>query len=187
MTLSLKISDAGLKFVEGWEGLFLQAYDDETERVVKPGERVYGTLTIGYGHTSAAGPPHVYAGMKIDNAMAIRILEADLLSVEAEVDHLVRVSLNQNQYDAVVDFQFNTDWLAHEHCSLLIALNAGNFNLADEDFMLYDRAQGKVLVGLDRRRAAEKKLFATPWVSPPLPSGLLTAKPQTLSGAVAAK
>lgn len=156
---SMKTSDAGRKFIEGFEGLKLQAYDDATDRIVRPGDRIWGTLTIGYGHTSAAGRPHVYVGQTISEAMADDILSADLASVEAEVAHLVRVPLTQNQLDALVSFQFNCRWLSHPHCSLLAALNAGNYRLADDDFCLYDRANGKVLKGLDRRRAAEKALF----------------------------
>ena len=155
----MKTSPAGLRLIEGFEGLFLQAYDDSDDRILKPGDRCYGTLTIGYGHTISAGPPKVYVGMEITSDEANAILAADLASVEIEVSHLVKVALNQNQFDALVSFQFNTNWLAHQHCSLLTALNAGNYHLADEDFMLYDRSQGKVLVGLTRRRAAEKALF----------------------------
>ncbi len=157
----MKTSDNGRKLIEGFEGLFLQAYDDANDRIVKPGQKVHGTLTIGYGHTDAAGPPKVYIGQTITNQQADQILSSDLQSVEIEVEHLVKVSVNQNQYDALVSFQYNTGWLAHPHCSLLVALNAGNYQLADEDFMLYDRAQGKVLAGLDRRRTAEKALFHT--------------------------
>lgn len=156
----MKISPAGRAFIKQWERLFLQAYDDATERIIKPGDRIHGTLTIGYGHTSAAGLPHVYAGMALkDEAEADDILSADLAPVESAVNRLVKVDLNQNQYDALGSFQFNCAWLTHPHCSLLDALNRGDFHLADEDFMLYDRANGRVLVGLDRRRAAEKALF----------------------------
>jgi GH24 family phage-related lysozyme (muramidase) len=158
----MKTSATGRKLIESFEGLFLQAYDDATERIVKPGENVHGTLSVGWGHTSAAGRPRVYIGMTISEAQADAILSADLASVEIEVAHLVKVPLNQNQFDSLVSFQYNTGWLAHPHCSLLSALNAGNYALADQDFMLYDRSKGKVLVGLDRRREAEKRLFGTP-------------------------
>ena len=155
----MKTSDVGRQFIEGFEGLFLQAYDDANDHIVLPGQQVIGTLTIGYGHTSAAGPPKVYIGQIIDEPTADAILAADLASVEIEVGHLVKVPLNQNQFDALVSFQFNTGWLGHPGCSLLRALNSGNYQLADEDFMLYDRASGKVLQGLVRRRAAEKAMF----------------------------
>lgn len=156
----MNISPRGLALTKHWEGLKLQAYDDATDRIVKPGDPIYGTLTNGYGHTSAAGPPDVYIGQVWTLAYAERVLLSDMAAVELQVEHSVKVPLNQNQFDALCDFQFNVGWLTHQHCSLLTALNAGNYELADQDFMLYDRAQGKVLVGLDRRRAAEKTLFA---------------------------
>ena len=158
----MKTSPAGRAFIEGFEGLFLQAYDDLNDHVVRPGEHVHGILTIGYGHTDTAGPPRVYVGQTIELGEADAILASDLAEVEIEVNHLVKVPLNQNQFDALVSFQFNTGWLAHPHCSLLTALNGGNYQLANEDFMLYDRARGKILAGLSRRRKREKELFHRP-------------------------
>lgn len=152
---------AGRKLIEASEGLFLNAYDDFNDHIVKPGEQIHGTLTIGYGHTSVAGPPRVYVGQVITPENADDILSADLHSVELEVAHLVKVPMTQNQFDALVSFQYNTGWLAHPHCSLLNALNNGNYNLAASDFMLYDRASGKILNGLVRRRNAERNLFNT--------------------------
>ncbi len=163
MNENLSFSDHARKtLTEPFEGLILGAYDDATDHIVKLGQFVHGTLTIGYGHTDAAGPPKVFIGQTITEAQADQILSDDLKAVEAEVKKYINVKLNQNQYDALIDFQFNTGWLGHQHCSLLNALNAGNYQLADEDFMLYDRAQGKVLAGLDRRRKAEKDLFHIP-------------------------
>jgi lysozyme len=158
----MKTGPKGLALIKSFEGLFLEAYDDEDDRILKPGDRCYGVLTIGYGHTSAAGPPRVYVGQVISPAVADDILASDLTSVEIEIDHLVKRLLDQNQFDALVSFQFNTGWLAHPQCSLLKALNAGNFALAKADFALYDRASGKVEYGLVRRRAEEAKLFNTP-------------------------
>jgi lysozyme len=159
MNDDIKTSDDGRKLIEEFEGCILQAYDDASDHIVKAGQYVHGTLTIGYGHTDAAGPPKVYIGQVITKEQADQFLSVDLQSVELEVKHLVKVALNQNQFDALVSFQFNTGWLGHPNCSLLKALNSGNYQLADEDFMLYDRAQGKVLAGLSRRRQAEKDLF----------------------------
>jgi lysozyme len=155
----MQTSPNGRAFIEAFEGLILKAYDDVNDRVVQPGEHVAGTLTIGYGHTSAAGPPKVVIGMAIDHAEADGILATDLVAVEMQVAHLVKPVLNQDQFDALVSFQFNTGWLGHPNCSLLKALNAGNFALAENDFALFDMAGGKVLAGLQRRRAAEKLMF----------------------------
>jgi lysozyme len=156
----MKTSDDGRRLIEAFEGLFLSAYDDADDRIMKPGQVVRGTLTIGYGHTSAAGPPKVYIGMTITHEEADSFLSSDLTSVELEIAHLVKVSLDQQQFDALVSFQYNTGWLAHRQCSLLAAVNAGNYDLADKDFGLYDEASGKVLAGLQRRRRAEALMFA---------------------------
>lgn len=160
----MKTGVPGRKLIESFEGLFLSAYDDANEHIVQPGQAVHGTLTIGYGHTSAAGAPRVYVGMTITNEMADAILASDLAAVELEVTHLCTptVPLNQNQFDALVSFQFNTGWLAHPNCSLRNVVNNGNYKAAAADFMLYDMACGKVLAGLVRRRKAEMDLFNTP-------------------------
>ena len=91
----MQTSANGRKLIEQFEGLFLQAYDDANDHIVKVGQAVHGTLTIGYGHTSVAGPPRVYVGQTITQVEADSILAADLASVELEVNHLVKVPLNQ--------------------------------------------------------------------------------------------
>jgi lysozyme len=146
----MKTSDSGRKMIEGFEGLSLHAYHDSR-----------GIPTIGFGHTSAAGSPYVIMGMVITNSQADAILEVDLSSVEKQVTDLITVPLTQFQFDALVSFQYNTGWLAHPQCSLRTSLNSGNYQLADQDFMLYDYAGGKPVPGLERRRMAEKTLFLT--------------------------
>lgn len=155
----MKTSPEGRKFIEGWEGLRLRAYDDTTEKVVPVGGRVVGTLTIGYGHTTSAGPPRVYAGMEISAEDADMILAADLGHVEADIARVVKVPLSQSQFDSLVSFHYNTGWLTHKHCSLLVMVNAGEFEAACSSFKLYDKAYGEPLFGLIRRREAEARLF----------------------------
>lgn len=157
----MRLSEAGLAFIKSWESLKLHAYDDATERAVAEGGEVLGTLTIGYGHTGEAGPPNVTPGMAITLEQAERFLFNDLVPIEIEIGHLVKPTLTQPQFDALVSFQFNTGWLEHPHCSLLTALNSGNFALADRDFMLYNRSNGRVMKGLTRRRRAEMQMFAS--------------------------
>ena len=152
----------GLALIKSFEGCILQAYDDYNDRIATHMQLVRGTLTIGWGHTSAAGPPPVAIGMTITQDQANQILAADLVPVEAEVAKYVTAPLNQNQFDALVSFPFNTGWLGHPGCSLTRALNAGNYTLAAADFSLYDMASGRVLTGLVRRRKAEADLFNTP-------------------------
>jgi GH24 family phage-related lysozyme (muramidase) len=145
-------SPEGRKFIEQWEGLFLHAYDDGG-----------GTLTIGYGHTTKAGPPRVYPGMTITQQQADAILSSDLRSVELEVEHLVRVALAQNQFDALVSFDFNTGGL--HVSSVLRAVNAQDWSAVPADLILWDhmRVHGVEVAdkGLFRRRKAEGQLFST--------------------------
>jgi len=153
----MKTSAVGRQLIEEFEGLILQAYDDANDRVVRPGEAVHGTLTIGYGHTDAAGPPRVYVGMSITKEEADAILASDLMAVEIAVNRLIKVSINQNQFDALVSFDFNTGGLVRS--STLRDLNAGKTVEAADALLLWDRAGGRELPGLLRRRRAERALF----------------------------
>jgi lysozyme len=144
----MKTSANGRKFIEGFEGLFLHTYNDGT-----------GVLTIGYGHTTAAGPPHVVPGMAITAPQADEILSADLASVEADVNRLVTVPINQNQFDALVSFHFNTGALAR--ANVLHAVNNKQFDAVPGDLNQWVRGGGHVMLGLVRRRKAEGVLFLT--------------------------
>lgn len=151
---TFKTSDNGRKFIELWEGLYLKTYDDGT-----------GTLTIGYGHTTAAGPPAVHPGMTITQEQADAILAADLASVEIEVNHYVTATIDQNQFDALVSFDFNTGGLARS--SALRDVNAKDFAAVPAALDLWDIGGGRVMAGLLKRRKAEGVLFMTGAVTGP--------------------
>ena len=141
-------SPNGRAFIEAWEGAALKAYDDGT-----------GVWTIGYGHTTAAGLPRVYEGMTITVAEADSILSADLASVEADVNHHVTATINQNEFDALISFDFNTGGL--DRSSLLRDINLGHMDRVKYDLSLWDMGGGKVMPGLAKRRSAEYILFTT--------------------------
>lgn len=149
-----KINKKGLEKLKLWEGLRLVAYCDES-----------GTLTIGYGHTSAAGYPEVTEGMEISEAEAERILLSDIAIFEKRVRELVQVSLTDNQFSALVSFDFNTGKL-HES-TLLKKLNDGDYNAVPVELMKWvkttDPKTGKKFTskGLVNRRAAEAGLWAS--------------------------
>ena len=155
----MKTSLNGRKLIESFEGLILQSYDDYNDHIVNIGDTVHGTLTIGYGHTSAAGSPSVFLGQVFTRNEADQVLGSDLEKVEREVNNLVKVTINQNQYDALVSFHFNTGALGHS--SVLTLLNNRDYSTAADHLLLYDHAGGRVLAGLQRRRQAERKLFLT--------------------------
>jgi lysozyme len=153
METSLKTSVQGRKFIEQWEGLVLVVSDDG-----------FGNPTGGYGHTNAAGPPPIHLGQHLTQAEADEWLANDLGRVENEINLLVKVPLNQNQFDALVSWEFNLGALRAS--SVLQFLNQGNYKEAANRMLLYNHANGKVVKGLTLRRQAEVKMFLTTTVVP---------------------
>ncbi len=147
----MKTSAAGRKLIEQREGVELMAYRDSA-----------GIWTIGVGHTSAAGPPIVKAGMKITAGESDAILSRDLAIFESSVLNAVKVDMNQNEFDALVSLAFNIGGGAFSKSTLVKKLNAGDRAGAADQFLMWNKAGGKVLKGLVTRRVAERKQFLTP-------------------------
>lgn len=137
-------SEKGLSVIKQFESLRLATYKDSV-----------GIPTIGWGHTG----PEVKMGQKITQEEAVRLLRADVARFEKAVGRVVRVVLNQNQFDALVSFSFNVGSKALEDSTLLKRLNAGDVQGAADQFPRWNKAGGEVLAGLTRRRAAERSLF----------------------------
>lgn len=144
------INQAGLHLIEEFEGLAKKLPDG---KIAAYPDAVH-VPTIGYGHTKG-----VYLGMVISCEQAESFLQEDLRVAEAAVSHLVKVSLNDNQFSALVSFVFNLGAGALSGSTLLRELNAGNYQAAADQFLRWTRAGGQVLQGLVRRRQAEQKLF----------------------------
>jgi len=115
-----------------------------------------GVLTIGVGHTG----PDVKPGMRITQAQSDALLSADLAKFEKAVANAVKVPLTQNQFDALVSFTYNLGEGNLRASTLLKRVNAGDMAAAAAEFAKWDKAGGKVLSGLTKRRAAEAALFA---------------------------
>lgn len=143
------VNAAGLECIKRWEGLRLRAY-------LCAG----GVWTIGYGHTSEAGPPAVTKGMSIDKAAAEAMLARDLRRYEAAVSQAVRAPLSDNQFAALVSFAYNIGIEAFAKSRLLTLINAGEYDAAPRELMRYVYSRGKRLEGLANRRAAEAGLWA---------------------------
>jgi len=144
------VSDECIALVKEFEGLFLKAYDDGG-----------GVWTIGWGHTGLKhNDGSVFPGRTITEAKAVELLRYDMQESIKGVLALVKVDLEQHEFDALVSFQFNTGALAIS--SLLKHLNAGDKQSAANEFSrwVYDREQSPhPLRGLIRRRASERNLF----------------------------
>lgn len=141
-------SRKGLALIKRSEGRRLTAY-------VCPA----GHWTIGYGHTSMAGPPNVTPGMKITAAEADKILLADLAKFSAGMMKKIKVGLTQGQYDALLSLAYNIGLGNFGNSTLLEKLNDGDVRGAAEEFPKWRKGGGKVLPGLVKRRAEEKALF----------------------------
>ena len=140
-----KIGQAGLALIKQCEGCRLAAYKCSA-----------GVWTIGYGHTAG-----VHSGMTITQAQADAYLQQDIAKFEGYVNNPAYVpittNLNQNQFDALVSFAFNLGAgnlrkLCKGRTAAQIARTMPNYN----------KANGRVLAGLKRRRAAEQALFNKP-------------------------
>jgi lysozyme len=145
-TNNMSYSAKGLALTEQFEGLRLTAYQDSV-----------GVWTIGYGHTGSDVRP----GLTITQQQASDLLLKDVASAVATVNRLVTVKLNQNQFDALVDFVFNAGGGNFASSTLLREVNASSFDLAAGQFVRWDHAGGVVVQGLLRRRLAEAALFQT--------------------------
>lgn len=146
----MAINKASIDLIKSFEGLKLQAY-------LCPAN----VPTIGYGSTK--GLTRNDLGRKtITEAEATRLLLEDVARFEKAVDKLVKVKLTENQRGALVSFTYNLGEGNFGSSTLLKKVNAGDFKAAQSEFAKWDKAGGKVLAGLTRRRAAEAKLFGTP-------------------------
>ena len=116
-----------------------------------------GKATIGYGHCLKAGETFPIKGLS--ESEATELLCKDLEGFESRVLDMVTVPLTQGQFDALVSFCFNLGPGALQKSTLLRLLNAGHYEQAAEQFDRWNRAGGKVLAGLVKRREAERALF----------------------------
>lgn len=140
----MKISPKGLAVIKQFEGLRLTAYKCPA-----------GVLTIGYGSTGE----HVKPGMTITAQEAERLLLDDISRFEVGVQEVIKQPLTQGQFDALVSFSFNVGLVALRESTLAAKIKAGDVAGAANEFARWNKAGGKVLPGLVKRREAERALF----------------------------
>jgi lysozyme len=154
MNETLTVSPAGLKLVQSFEGCEKRASRGRFKAYVDP----VGILTIGWGHTNATGRQftrdEVWTQAECDAA-----LREDLGAFETGVRALVKAELEQCQFDALVSFAYNCGLGNLKSSTLLRKVNRCDFAGAAREFGKWNKAGGRVLTGLTRRRAAEATLF----------------------------
>ena len=139
----MKSSEYGIDLIKHFEGCELKAYKCPA-----------GVWTIGYGHTKGVEP-----GDEWSEDHANHMLEVELEEYEGYVSKYVTAPLGQNQFDALVSWTYNLGGGNLSASTMLKVLNAGEYEEVPNQMLRWNKAGGKVLEGLTRRRQAEADMF----------------------------
>lgn len=143
------VSKQGLDLIKKHEGLRLKAY-------LCPAN----VPTIGYGATFYEDGSKVKLGEVITMERAEKLLAFHVGQFAKEVERAIKVPIKQQQFDALVSFAYNVGIGAFRASTMLkyININPNTINIK-EQFLRWDKAGGKVLPGLTKRRWDEAKLY----------------------------
>lgn len=142
--------------IRPWEGKDKDG-DGDPDPVLEAYLDTGGVWTIGWGHTKG-----VKKGDVCTEEQAELWLQEDAKEAEDAIKKYVKVPLNDNQYAALLSFVFNVGSGAFMRSTLLRYLNEKNYVSAGDQLMNWVYDNGKIIKGLQNRRAAEKKLWETP-------------------------
>lgn len=148
------VSDAGIELIKRFEGCASLRPDGLFEAYPDPGTGG-APWTIGWGATGAdIGPDTIWTQAQCD----ARLID-DIARHAAQVERALRgAPVTQAQFDALVSFHYNTGAIAR--ATLTARHRAGDYLAASQEFARWNRAGGRVLKGLVRRRLAEARLYA---------------------------
>ena len=139
----MKISEDGLELIKKFEGCETTAYQDSV-----------GVWTIGFGHTKG-----VEEGQTCSIEDAESMLADEMDEYEGYINNMVKVDLQQHEFDALVSWVYNLGPTNLGESTMLKVLNGGQFDRVPEEMNRWTRAGGKILEGLVRRRQAESLMF----------------------------
>ena len=147
----MRLNKAGIDLMHDFEGCRLEAY-------LCPAS----VPTIGYGSTYYEDGRPVKLGDAITQERADQLFEAIAEDFAKRVRSLLKVGLNENQFSALVSFTYNVGVANLKKSTLLkkLNINSSDPTITDE-FLKWNKAGGKVLAGLTRRREQEAKLYFT--------------------------
>ena len=148
----MQTGDKGLRLLKFSEGFRSQLYND-----------VAKNATIGYGHLVHHDPVDGSEAQVfkdgISEACGEQLLRGDLSRAENAINEMVEVSLSQDQFDALADFIYNLGVANFGTSTLLVKLNALDYDGAADQLLRWNKAGGIVVDGLEARRQAERNLF----------------------------
>lgn len=142
----MKLSQRGIDLIKQFEGYSSKAYPDPATGGAP--------WTIGYGTTKGVKP-----GMIITAQQAEKMLRDDVARFESGVSSLVTAPTTQGQFDAMVSLAYNIGLGNFGKSTLLKKHNARCYTCAADQFRVWNRANGKVMNGLTKRRAAERQVY----------------------------
>lgn len=139
-------SDALREFIKRWEGgPFLSPHWDAIGKV----------WDIGWGHVIRSDEDR----RDITHDEAEMLFDWDIHFFDDSVSSAITVPVAQCEYDACVSLAYNIGATAFSSSTLLRLINAGDDAASAEQFAIWNRAGGKPVNGLTRRRAAERVMF----------------------------
>ncbi len=176
-----KVNDAGIKLIRFFEGCELKAYPDPASPLARelakpepnrirewkmlsgsPWTVGWGTTGLDYFNLDKDGKPTqigqntVWTQEQCDSRN-----RDDINAFAKQVADLLKVDVSENQFAALVSFAYNVGAGNLRNSSLLRLVNQKKFGEAANQFLLWNKAGGKVLLGLKKRREAERRLFLT--------------------------
>lgn len=150
----VRISENGINLIETFEGCERKIGDNLYQSYLCPANK----WTIGIGSTIVNGKP-VVEHQTCTKEEANSYLKDHLFNKVYPAIAAVKIKINQNQFDALCSFIYNVGAGNFLTSTLLKKLNLGDFKEASKQFLVWNKANGQVLEGLNRRRTAEKNLF----------------------------
>ena len=139
----MKISQEGIALIKKFEGCELEAYKCPA-----------GVWTSGYGHTK-----DVKEGDRINKDEANYLLEEEMIEYEGYINDMVNVPLDQNQFYDLRSWVYNLGSINLMSSTMFTLLNEGKYDEFPQQIKRWNKAGGKVLDGLVKRREAEALLF----------------------------
>lgn len=143
-----QVNQEGFNLIKEFEGFRSKAY-------LCPA----GVWTIGYGNTFYPSGHKVRQGETITEKEAEKLLRITVESFADRVNKLVRVPVTSNQFSALVSLAYNIGVGAFTNSTLLRLVNEKRFTEASNQFLVWNKAGGETLEGLNRRRKRERELF----------------------------
>jgi GH24 family phage-related lysozyme (muramidase) len=138
-----QISNKGVALLKILEGCRLRGYDDGT-----------GVMTIGYGYTGLVNGSKITKDTTITQRQADTYLINYLINQDKNLNNIIKVALNQNQYDSLAIFTYNIGINALSKSHLLLYVNHNDFIKASNEFIKWAHPDC-----LMKRRIIEKNLF----------------------------